>query len=98
MRGAGFDLLLVCGFAFDSRAGETVKEFAPTDDFAVAQAKREFGRLPVVLVRVNPDLAMGDALLKATGAGNLFTVFGEPDIVVEQVPEGLVLELRGLDV
>ena len=29
---------------------------------------------------MNPDLAMGDELLKKTGAGNLFMVFGEPDI------------------
>ena len=28
-------------------------------------------------VRMNPDLAMGDELLKKTGAGNLFTVFGK---------------------
>ncbi len=99
VRGAGFDLLLVCGFAFDSRAGETVKEFAPAaDEFAVAQSERSFGKLRVLLVRVNPDLAMGDALLKATGAGNLFTVFGEPDIAVEHTPEGVVVELRGLDV
>ncbi len=29
---------------------------------------------------MNPDLAMGDELLKKTGAGNLFMVFGEPDV------------------
>ncbi len=100
VRGAGLDLLLVCGFAFDPRASEKAKEFAPasTDDFAVAQGERHFGRLPVLLVRVNPDLAMGDTLLKATGAGNLFTVFGEPDIALERTVDGLVVEIRGLDV
>ena len=38
------------------------------------------GRLRVLLARMNPDLAMGDDLLKKTGAGNLFMVFGEPDV------------------
>ena len=33
---------------------------------------------------MNPDLAMGDDLLKKTGAGNLFMVFGEPDIDIKQ--------------
>jgi len=100
VRGAGLDLLLVCGFAFDPRASEKAKEFAPaaTDDFAVAQGEQQYGRLPVLLVRVNPDLAMGDTLLKATGAGNLFTVFGEPDITLERTDGGLVVEIRGLDV
>ncbi len=100
VRGAGLDLLLVCGFAFDPRASEKAKEFAPTasEDFAVAQGKQQYGRLPVLLVRVNPDLAMGDALLKATGAGNLFTVFGEPDVTLDRTADGLVVEIRGLDV
>jgi adenine-specific DNA-methyltransferase len=100
VRGAGLDLLLVCGFAFDPRASEKAKEFAPSssDDFAVAQGEQQYGRLPVLLVRVNPDLAMGDALLKATGAGNLFTVFGEPDITLERTTDGLVVDIRGLDV
>jgi adenine-specific DNA-methyltransferase len=100
VRGAGLDLLLVCGFAFDPRASEKAKEFAPTasEDFAVAQGEQQYGRLPVLLVRVNPDLAMGDALLKATGAGNLFTVFGEPDIALDRTVDGLVVEIRGLDV
>jgi adenine-specific DNA-methyltransferase len=31
---------------------------------------------------MNPDLAMGDTLLKKTGAGNLFMVFGEPDVEI----------------
>jgi adenine-specific DNA-methyltransferase len=29
LKGAGFDLLIVCGFAFDARANETAKEFTP---------------------------------------------------------------------
>ncbi|WP_235981810.1 site-specific DNA-methyltransferase [Methylobrevis albus] len=37
------------------------------------------GRVTVLKARMNPDLHMG-ADLKATGAGNLFVIFGEPDI------------------
>src|SRR5712692_579232 len=42
--------------------------------------RRKLGRLRVLLVRMNPDLAMGAELLKKTGVGNLFMVFGEPDV------------------
>lgn len=100
LQGRGFDLLLVCGFAFDARALETVEEFRPSDqsDFASVQAERRLGKLPVLLVRMNPDLAMGDGLLKKTGAANLFTVFGEPDVTIRETSEGLVVEIRGVDV
>jgi adenine-specific DNA-methyltransferase len=83
VKGRGFDILVVCGFAFDARVGETA---------------REFGRLVVLPARMNPDLAMGDELLKKTGAGNLFTVFGEPDLTLKQEDGQLTVELRGVDV
>jgi adenine-specific DNA-methyltransferase len=35
---------------------------------------------------MNPDLHMADDL-KNTGRGNLFVVFGEPDLIVEPVPD-----------
>ncbi len=70
VRGVGFDVLLVCGFAFDPSVSE--------------EAKR-YGRLTVLPVRMNPDLAMGDELLKKTGAGNLFMVFGEPDVEIRRI-------------
>ena len=38
------------------------------------------GHLAVLTVRMNPDLAMAEELLKKTRTGNLFTVFGQPDI------------------
>jgi hypothetical protein len=44
------------------------------------------------------DLAMVDTLLNATGAGNLCTVFGEPDVTIESTSDGLVVEIRGVDV
>ena len=53
----------------------------------------------MLLVRMNPDLAMGDDLLKKTGAGNLFMVFGEPDVEIERTDDGeVVVEVRGVDV
>jgi adenine-specific DNA-methyltransferase len=84
-RGLGFDVLLVCAFAFDPQANESVKEFS-------------IGRVRVVLVRMNSDLAMGDVLLKKTGSGNLFTIFGEPDIKIDRDGDELTVEIRGVDV
>ena len=51
----------------------------------------KLGRIPVLKARMNPDLHMADEL-KNTGAGNLFVVFGEPDI---EVVSGLWLVARG---
>lgn len=86
LRGIGFDLLLVLGFAFDAHASEIANEISPpelkVDAGFVAEYQEQYGRLPVLLVKMNPDLAMGDELLKKTGSGNLFMVFGEPDLAV----------------
>jgi adenine-specific DNA-methyltransferase len=67
VKGVGFDVLIVCGFAFDPSVSEEVKRY---------------GKLVVLPTKMNPDLAMGDELLKKTGAGNLFMVFGEPDVEI----------------
>ncbi|HQS46492.1 MAG: site-specific DNA-methyltransferase [Rhizobiales bacterium 24-66-13] len=54
------------------------------------------GALPVLQARINPDLHMPD--LANTGAGNLFTVFGEPDIKVHEESDGRVsIEVAGVD-
>ena len=101
VRGVGFDLLLVCGFAFDAASLETAHEFRPDANggWAVTAEERRFGKLPVMLVRMNPDLSMGEDLLKHTGAGNLFTVFGEPDVQIDRTRDGMIeIELRGVDV
>jgi adenine-specific DNA-methyltransferase len=42
----------------------------------------KLGRVPVLKARMNPDLHMGGDL-KATATGNLFVIFGEPDIKIE---------------
>ncbi len=82
--GVGFDLLIVCGFAFDPHVSE--------------EAKR-YGNLTVLPARMNPDLSMGDELLKKTGAGNLFMVFGEPDVDILKQKDGkIVVEIKGVDV
>ena len=69
----GFDLLLVCAFAFDPQAVRTTEEFAPSNpgDFATVQAERQIGKVPILLVRMNSDLAMGDVLLKKTGSASI---------------------------
>lgn len=92
VQGLGFDLLIVCGFAFDPHVTEEVKRY---------------GKLAVLPARMNPDLAMGNELLKKTGAGNLFTVFGEPDIAPLDNKTGKLkaqadgryeVEIKGLDI
>ena len=99
LKGAGFDLLVYCGFAFEAYASETAKEFAPSGDgFATAESERRMGKLKVLLARMNSDLVMSEELLKTTRSGNLFTVFGEPDIVIDETEGGYRVEVRGVDV
>jgi adenine-specific DNA-methyltransferase len=84
VRGVGFDTLVVCGFAFDPH---------------VSEESARYGNLTVLITRMNPDLSMGDELLKKTGAGNLFMVFGEPDVELGRTSEGeVVVTIRGVDV
>ena len=46
----------------------------------------KLGRIPVLKARMNADLHMaGD--LKNTGKGNLFVIFGEPDIDIQPLPD-----------
>jgi len=54
------------------------------------------GSLAVLKARINPDLHMPD--LANTGAGNLFTVFGEPDVKVHDEGGGNIsVEVAGVD-
>jgi adenine-specific DNA-methyltransferase len=47
----------------------------------------------------NPLLAHDmENLLKKTGAGNLFMVFGEPDVSIQSGDGTVTVEIRGLDV
>ena len=48
----------------------------------------KLGRIPVLKARMNADLHMADDL-KNTGKGNLFVIFGEPDIdILDAGPDG----------
>jgi adenine-specific DNA-methyltransferase len=84
VQGVGYSVLIVCGFAFDPHVSEEVKRY---------------GKLTVLPARMNGDLGMGDELLKKTGAGNLFMVFGEPDVEIKKQKDGkIVAEIKGVDV
>ncbi|WP_281926770.1 site-specific DNA-methyltransferase [Roseibium album] len=58
----------------------------------------KLGPLPILKAKMNPDLHMSEEL-KNTGAGNLFVVFGEPDIEWKFDDNGeIVVEVLGIDV
>ena len=58
----------------------------------------KLGRIRVLKARMNPDLHMGGDL-KSTGAGNLFVIFGEPDIRITDAGDGMVqVQVFGVDV
>ena len=78
-----YDTLIICGFAFAPEVDET---------------RLNFGSLTVLKARMNQDLRMGDKL-KATGAGNLFVIFGEPDLrVVKEGGDMIRVEIKGMDI
>lgn len=56
------------------------------------------GPLPILKARMNPDLHMAEDL-KNTGKGNLFVVFGEPDIdLIETLAGDIQVKVNGVDV
>jgi adenine-specific DNA-methyltransferase len=58
----------------------------------------KLGRIPVLKARMNADLHMADDL-KNTGKGNLFVIFGEPDISILEAENNKVqIKLNGVDV
>ena len=58
----------------------------------------KLGALSVLKARMNADLHMAEDL-KNTGKGNLFVVFGEPDIAVEEADgDQLRVRVHGVDV
>ena len=99
---AGIELVAVLGFAFDPQATGVISDDGVTvhvadEGFANVAGERKLGRTQVLLVRMNSDLLMGE--LKNTKAGNLFTVFGEPDLEVVEVSDGrFQVQLKGVDV
>ena len=58
----------------------------------------KLGRIPVLKARMNADLHMADNL-KNTGKGNLFVIFGEPDIDILDAEDGQIqVKVNGVDV
>jgi adenine-specific DNA-methyltransferase len=58
----------------------------------------KLGKVPVLKARMNADLHMADDL-KNTGKGNLFVIFGEPDIEVFDAEGGQIqVKINGVDV
>jgi adenine-specific DNA-methyltransferase len=58
----------------------------------------KLGPLPILKAKINPDLHMAGEL-KNTGKGNLFIVFGEPDVEVETLPDDqITVRVKGVDV
>ncbi len=56
------------------------------------------GRIPVLKARMNADLHMAEDL-KNTGKGNLFVIFGEPDIDILDAEDGQIkVKVNGVDV
>ena len=56
------------------------------------------GRVPILKARMNADLHMSTDL-KNTGKGNLFIIFGEPDIAIEEIDKNQIqVSVRGVDV
>ena len=58
----------------------------------------KLGRIPVLKARMNADLHMAEDL-KNTGKGNLFVIFGEPDIdILDAESEQVRVKVNGVDV
>lgn len=65
---------------------------AHSTDFA------KLGRVPVLKARMNADLHMAEDL-KSTGKGNLFVIFGEPDIeILSAESDQIQVLVKGVDV
>jgi adenine-specific DNA-methyltransferase len=79
----------VAGFSFDAEASEIIQESAHS-------------KLKVHMAHIRPDISPGmDGLLKedTRARDQLFTVFGQPEINVRKVKEGMVeVELKGVDI
>ncbi|MGQ9855010.1 MAG: site-specific DNA-methyltransferase, partial [Candidatus Oleimicrobiaceae bacterium] len=81
----GYQVLIFAGFAFDPEAQALIQ-------------KVPVAGLQVHFANIAPDVLVGD-LLKTTRASQIFTVFGQPDVRVEQQKDDtFVVTLRGVDI
>jgi adenine-specific DNA-methyltransferase len=90
------DLVAAAREAMDARFDALIACAFAFDAHASEVSK--LGPLPILKAKMNPDLHMaGD--LKNTGKGNLFVVFGEPDIDIEHEKDGRIkVRVKGVDV
>ena len=90
------DLVAAAREAMDARFDALIACAFAFDAHASEVSK--LGPLPILKAKMNPDLHMaGD--LKNTGKGNLFVVFGEPDIDIEHEGDGRIkVRVKGVDV
>jgi adenine-specific DNA-methyltransferase len=66
-------------------------------DPQVGETTMNLGRLVVLKARMSQELHAADAY--KAGGGNLFVVFGEPDIALDRTSDdGCVVRLRGVDI
>ena len=81
-----YDELVIAGFSFDAEAAEIIQE-------------THLPKLTVHMAHIRPDVSPGmDGLLKDTPNSQLFTVFGQPEIKVEQDGEDVTVTLEGVDI
>ena len=90
------DLVAAAREAMDARFDALIACAFAFDAHASEVSK--LGPLPILKAKMNPDLHMaGD--LKNTGKGNLFVVFGEPDIDIDHESDGRIkVRVKGVDV
>ena len=81
----GYDDLVFAGFSFDGAAQATIQ-----DDLNP--------NVRIHIAHINPDVAMGN-LLKETPSTQLFTVFGMPRTILEEVANGeYTVKMEGVDI
>ena len=65
---------------------------------AHATELNKLGSIPILKARMNADLHMSEDL-KNTGKGNLFVIFGEPDIdIIQEKDDKIRVKVNGVDV
>jgi adenine-specific DNA-methyltransferase len=80
----GFDTLIFAGFTFDPEASATIE-------------KNPHPKIHVHMANIRPDVEMSD-LLKSPKGSQLFTVFGQPDVMIKKSGEEYSVRLLGVDI
>ena len=81
-----YDELVIAGFSFDGEAQAVIQESIHP-------------KLTIHQAHIRPDINPGmEGLLRVTASDQLFTVFGQPDIRVEEDSGQWVCMLRGVDI